>query len=82
MLIKATICKKTFMIQDFISSNQTISGIILVIISLFFAIIYIRKIFKKSYNFEDFGILNWQAFIGTWVLILLGLILGFSWIIE
>ena len=82
MLIKVTIYKKTIIIQGFISENQITSGVILVFISLIFAVLYTRRIFKKFYDFKDFGILEWQSFIGSWILILLGLILGFSWILE
>ena len=47
------------MIQYFISANQTILGIILVFISLIFAVLYIRKVFKEFYDFKDFGFLEW-----------------------
>jgi len=61
-------------INLFIRDNPSISGTIILLISLILLIYNLKR--KDGFNFEDFGILNWQAFFSLWVLTIVLFIIG------
>ena len=66
------------MIENLLLENQTLFGLISILISFTVAILYIRKIFKELTDFNEFNQLDWKFFISIWVLILFFLYFGFN----
>tara|TARA_B100000780_G_C21125393_1_gene456487 strand:- start:5341 stop:5544 length:204 start_codon:yes stop_codon:yes gene_type:complete len=66
--------------SDIIFEYPRISGIILILIGGAILAYNLKK--EDGFNFEDFGFLNWQAFISTWILTILSLIYGVNLLIS
>ncbi|GGH04063.1 hypothetical protein GCM10011416_23980 [Polaribacter pacificus] len=66
--------------SDKIFEHPKISGIVLIIIGGAILTYNLKR--ENRFNFEDFGFLDWQAFLSTWILTILTFVYGVNLLIK
>jgi|TARA_B110000908_G_C10118649_1_gene386541 hypothetical protein len=66
--------------NDIILEYPKISGIVLILIGGAILAYNLKR--EDGFNFENFGFLDWQAFLSTWILTILSFAYGVNLLIK